>query len=75
MSAPPAALQRLALAVMLLAMLVWASCGGGGGSMNFTSGGTPSGSFTLTITGTYSSSTGPTPGTLSNSTTVSLRVN
>jgi hypothetical protein len=65
---------RLALAATMLLMLLWASCGGGG-SMNFGSGGTPSGSFELTITGTYSSSTGATPGTLSSSTTVALRVN
>ena len=70
----PAA-ARLALAAMMLAMLVWASCGGGGGSMNFGSGGTPAGSFTLTITGTYSATSGPTPGTLSNSTTLTLKVN
>jgi len=68
------ALQRALLAATMLAMLVWASCGGGG-SMTFSSGGTPAGTYTLTITGTYSSSTGATPGTLANSTTVTLRVN
>ena len=65
---------RLVLAAAMLAMLLWASCGGGG-SMNFGSNGTPAGNYTLTITGTYSSSTGATPGTLANSTTVTLKVN
>jgi hypothetical protein len=66
---------RLVLAAMMLAMLGWASCGGGGGSMHFGSSATPAGSYTLTITGTYSSSSGPTPGTLANATTLALRVN
>ena len=43
--------------------------------MNFGSSATPAGNYTLTLTGTYSSTTGPTPGTLANSTTVNLRVN
>jgi hypothetical protein len=61
----------------MLAMLLWASCGGGGGSMIPQSGtnGTPAGTYSLTITGTYSSATGATPGTLANSTTVTLKVN
>jgi hypothetical protein len=63
------------LSAALLAMLVWASCGGGGTGMNFNSGGTPAGRYTLTITGTYSSSTSATPGTLTNGTTLTLRVN
>jgi len=63
------------LSAALLAMLLWASCGGGGTSMNFSSGGTPAGTYTLTVTGTYSNSTGSTPGTLTNATTVTLRVN
>ena len=70
----PAA-TRLALAGLMRMMLLWASCGGGGGSMNFGSNGTPAGTYTLTITGTYSSPTGATPGTLANSTTVTLKVN
>jgi len=68
------ALQRLGLAALLGAMLVWASCGGGG-SMSFNASGTPAGTYTLTITGTYSSSTGSTPGTLTNGTSVVLKVN
>ena len=59
----------------MLTILLWASCGGGGGSMNFGSGGTPAVNYTLTITGAYSSASGPTPGTLANSTTVALKVN
>jgi hypothetical protein len=43
---------RLALAGLMLAMLVWASCGGGGGSMNFGSSGTPAGTYSLTVSGT-----------------------
>jgi hypothetical protein len=66
---------QLLFTVTLLAMLLWASCGGGGGSMSFASGGTPAGSYTLTITGTYSSATGATPGTLTNATSVTLKVN
>jgi hypothetical protein len=68
-------LRWAALSAALAAMLVWASCGGGGTSMNFTSGGTPAGTYTLTVTGTYASSTGATPGTLTNSTTLTLKVN
>ncbi len=43
--------------------------------MNFNSGGTPAGNFRLTITGTYANPTSTGPATLSNSTTVVLRVN
>jgi hypothetical protein len=64
---------RLVLAAAMLALLLWASCGGGG--MNFNSGGTPAGNFTLTITGTYANPTSTGPATLTNSTTVGLRVN
>jgi hypothetical protein len=63
------------LSAGLLTVLVWASCGGGGTSMNFSSGGTPAGTYTLTVTGTYSNSTGSTPGSLTNGTTLTLRVN
>jgi len=68
------AATKLALAAALLAVLLWASCGGGGG-MNFNSGGTPAGTFTLTITGTYTNPTSIGPATLTNSTTVLLKVN
>ena len=68
------ALQRLALAAAMLLMLLWASCGGGG-VLSLSGGGTPVGRYALTVTGTYASSTGSTPGTLANSTTLSLKVN
>jgi hypothetical protein len=58
----------------MLAMLLWASCGGGG-SMNFTSGGTPAGTYNLTITGTYTNASGPSPSTLTNTATLTLQVN
>jgi ABC-type glycerol-3-phosphate transport system substrate-binding protein len=44
---------RLALGLAMLSVLVWAACGGGGmvstGGVN----GTPAGTSTLTVTGTY----------------------
>jgi hypothetical protein len=64
---------RLLLAGALGALLLWASCGGGGG-MNFNAGGTPAGAYTLTLTGTYANPSGSTPGSLVNSTTVTLLV-
>jgi hypothetical protein len=42
--------------------------------MNFNTGGTPAGTYTLTITGTYANASGSTPGSLVNSTTVTLLV-
>jgi len=68
------AATKLVLGVALLAMLLWASCGGGG-SMNFNSGGTPAGTFTLTVTGTYTAAPGSSPATLSNTTALTLKVN
>ncbi|MFB3923454.1 MAG: beta strand repeat-containing protein [Terriglobia bacterium] len=67
-------LQRLALAAAMLALLLWASCGGGG-MTTFNSGGTPAGTFSLTITGTYTAAQGSTPGTLTNTTNLTLKVN
>ena len=67
------ALPRLLLAAALGALLLWASCGGGGG-MNFNAGGTPVGTYTLSVTGTYANPSGSTPGSLVNSTTVTLLV-
>ena len=63
------------LAGTLLMLLGWVACGGGGGSMNLNSGGTPAGTYTLTVTGTYTNTPGSTPSTLTNSTTVTLHVN
>jgi hypothetical protein len=64
----------LALAGMLLLILVWAACGGGGGFVS-TNGpsGTPAGSYSLKITGTYTSTSAGT--TLSHDTTLTLKVN
>jgi hypothetical protein len=66
---------QMAVAALMLAMLLGASCGGGGGALNFGSNGTPAGTYTLTVTGTYSATSGPTPGTLTNTTTLVLKVN
>jgi hypothetical protein len=46
----------LVLAVAMLLMLFWAACGGGGFNSNFNSGGTTSGTYTLTVTGTFTAS-------------------
>jgi hypothetical protein len=63
------------LAAAGLMLLGWAACGGGGGSMNFSSGGTPAGTYALKVTGTYTNTPGSTPASLTNSTTVTLKVN
>lgn len=49
----------LALGIILLFVLTWASCGGGGGSGGGGGGspGTPAGTYSLTVTGTYAGST------------------
>jgi hypothetical protein len=65
----------VALVATLLVMLLWAACGGGGGSLSFNSGGTPAGTYTLTVSGTYTNTTGTGPSTLTNTTTVDLKVN
>jgi hypothetical protein len=65
----------IVLAATILMMLGWAACGGGGGSMNFTSGGTPAGTYALMVKGTYTNAPGSTPASLTNSTTVTLKVN
>jgi hypothetical protein len=65
----------LGLSVSLLLVLVWAACGGGGGSLVSTSpgSGTPAGTYTLMITGSY---TAPSTGAeLTHDTTVDLTVN
>jgi hypothetical protein len=64
----------LALAGMLLLILVWAACGGGGGFVS-TNGpsGTPAGSYSLKVTGTYTSASAGT--SLSHDTTLTLKVN
>jgi hypothetical protein len=45
--------RRLALALAMFSVLVWAACGGGGMVSTGGAGGTPPGTSSLTITGTY----------------------
>jgi len=66
----------LALAGMLLLILVWAACGGGGGFVS-TNGpsGTPAGSYSLKVTGTYTSASPESAERLSHEATLTLTVN
>jgi hypothetical protein len=59
----------LVLAGLLLTALVWAACGGGG--MNSSNPGTPAGTYDLTVTSTYNSSSGE----IRHTTRVTLNVN
>ena len=68
-------LTAVLLAGTLLMLLGWAACGGGGGAFNSGTTGTPAGTYALTVTGTFTNAPGSTPGTLTNSTTVTLHVN
>ena len=63
----------LALAGILLLALLWAACGGGGTTFRASSPGTPAGSYSLNVTGSYSAS-GPSAN-LSHTTTLTLKVN
>jgi hypothetical protein len=63
----------LVLGVSLLLVLVWVACGGGGFMLTSSGGGTPAGTYALTITGSYSTSFGDSP--LTHGTTVTLTVN
>ncbi len=65
-SSPPHRLAWLMLATTLLGLALWASCGGGRVSPPVVSGGTQTGTYTLTVTGTS--------GHLTHSTTVTLNV-
>jgi hypothetical protein len=71
----PARLSGLALAATLLMALAWAACGGGGGYVS-TSGsrGTPAGTYSLTVTATYTAASGQSSN-LSHRTTLTLKVN
>jgi VCBS repeat-containing protein len=63
---------RLAgLAAAMFLILGWAACGGGGSSTTTTNSGTPTGTYKLTLTGTYSGSSG----NMTQTTTASLTVN
>jgi hypothetical protein len=63
----------LVLGVSLLLALVWVACGGGGLMLTSSGGGTPAGTYTLTITGSYTASAGDS--SLTHGTTVTLTVN
>jgi hypothetical protein len=63
----------LALSMSLLLVLVWVACGGGGFMLTSSAGGTPAGTYALTITGSYSSPSGG--AALVHGTTVTLTVN
>ena len=68
-------LSKLMLAATMLALLVWAACGGGGGFVsNPASTGTPPGTYSLTVTATYTGTPG-TSASLTHSTTFTLKVN
>ncbi len=69
----------IALASFLACLLLWSACGGGGGG-NFApspppSSGTPPGTYTITVTGSFAATTGGTVTSLSHQTTVKLTVN
>lgn len=68
-------LSGLALAALVLLLLAWAACGGGGGAVNLVSNPrTPAGTYSLTVTGTYDSSSGQPTG-LTRSQSLTLQVN
>jgi hypothetical protein len=69
-------LSALALAAMALMLMAWAACGGGGGMVSNSSSnpGTPAGSYTITITGTYQSTSGQSA-SLTHSQQLTLQVN
>jgi hypothetical protein len=68
------AATELALAVALVSVLAWTACGGGGTSVSFRSGGTPAGTFTLTIKGTYSTAQPDANSSFTQTTPLSLTV-
>ena len=71
---PRRRLAGMSLATALLVVILWASCGGGGGGGGGGgSPGTPAGSYTLTLTGTYTSTSGGP--NLTHTATVKLTVN
>jgi len=69
---------RLALALAMLSVLVWAACGGGGMVSTNGAGGTPPGTSALTITGTYTTTPAETaagaPSQVTGITTLTLTV-
>jgi len=67
--------RRIVWAAMATTLLVWVACGGGGGGTGglTPNPGTPAGTYTLTVTGTYVASTGQ-PTALARSQSVTLQV-
>jgi hypothetical protein len=57
-------LSGLVLAALALLLMAWAACGGGGGMSSVvpSNPGTPAGTYSLTVTGTYNSSSGQATG-------------
>ena len=65
----------LALAALALMLMAWAACGGGGTSTTVVANpGTPAGTYPLTVTGTYNTSSGQATG-LVRTQSLSLQVN
>jgi hypothetical protein len=64
----------LILAALLLMAVVWAACGGGGRMVSTTSTGTPAGSYSIQVTGTYTAANGATS-SLSHIVDLALTVN
>jgi hypothetical protein len=65
----------LALAALALMLMAWAACGGGGASTTVVANpGTPAGTYPLTVTGTYNTSSGQATG-LVRTQSLSLQVN
>jgi hypothetical protein len=70
-------LGAFVLAALALMLMAWAACGGGGvGNMGngVSNAGTPAGTYTLNVTGTYESSTGQPTG-LTHTQSLTLQVN
>jgi hypothetical protein len=68
-------LSALVLAALALMLMAWAACGGGGSANSLVfNPGTPAGTYSLTVTGTYVTSSGQPTG-LTRSQTLGLQVN
>jgi uncharacterized repeat protein (TIGR01451 family) len=68
-------LSALALAALALMVMAWAACGGGGNVASVPSiTGTPAGTYALTVTGTFTTSSGQATG-LTRTESLSLQVN
>jgi hypothetical protein len=69
-------LSALALAALALMLMAWAACGGGGSATSsvVSNPGTPAGTYALTVTGTFDSTSGQAT-TLVRTQPLSLQVN